>query len=144
MKKHCFGIFLVFCILLTVLILEICALVQSKWWTCDVTVQVPILNVTLHSKDTVTIALKMQTSLSDSCWHLETVSGPVQQTLFMSPRITKCLLKDFNELSILRKFNSTNNTNSTNSTSENLEQAIEESRAGVCVLICFPHFENIH
>lgn len=128
MKKHRLGIILVFCILLTILVLEICALVQSKWWTCDLSAQVPILNLTAHRKS-VMVSLKMRTSLSDSCWHLKTVPGPVQRKLFLSPSITKCLLKDFKAMNFTQMLNSTNSSLLT----ENLEEAVQESRSGTVV-----------
>ena len=127
MKKHRLGIILVFCILLTILVLEICALVQAKWWTCDLSAQVPIHNLTNHPNSVVMVSLKMRTSLSDSCWNLETVPGPVQQKLFLSPSITKCILKDFNAMNFTQTLSSTNSSLLTG----NLYETVQESRSGM-------------
>ena len=134
MKKHRLGIFMVFCILLAVFVLEICALVQSKWWTCDVTAKAPINNVTLHSKDMVTLTLKMRTSLLDTCWHVETTPGPAQRTLFTSSVITKCLLEDFK--TFRTDYNSTTFASGKyNMSFERLEDSVLESRSGSSIVL---------
>lgn len=120
MQKHHKCIILVFCLITAIFITQILALVEQTWWACDINAKAPLHNLTLGSKDIVTVSIRMRTGLSDACWYVEEVDSTsvFSNILLSSSPIKKCLYED-----LIGRFNDTQWIA--------IENEIETSRSGI-------------
>ena len=126
MQKHHKCIILVFCLISAIFITQILALVEQTWWACDINAKAPLHNLTLGSRDSVTVSIRMRTGLSDACWYVEEVDSTsvFSNILMSSSPIKKCLWED-----LIGRFNETQWMK--------IENEIEISRSGKEILLKF-------